>query len=314
MLPGRGWALVLSGFACAATLLFWLFPQLLLIDTRTFVAGSYPPPAVACRAPDETESRRDELALELLRTWRPDDPGSSLRDATIRHFASRSGFRRGDRIPVCLPEPLKDAIAEAAVAAGLFAGPFLEPDLLRLAQQLGPRDPSIAAAVTRTAFETSGIFHVGGVRPSAAARVVLAGFCGTDPALAARAFEEANIMTPGGRAATLLAAACGSEEALAFASAGMSRLLRGEHGAISLASGDALRELAIALQAGGERSQPYAAPIRAMLDRLLMSQAPPYGMIRVPPSRLCAVAAAIGGEVAEAARAKPFCQQDRSRL
>jgi hypothetical protein len=68
-----------------------------------------------------------------------------------------------------------------------------------------------------------------------------------------------------------------------------------------------LYELAFALGMAGEGAQPYAAPFLELLDRRVESWAPPFGMIGLPPARMCPVAQRIGGSVAEAGRTKDFC-------
>jgi hypothetical protein len=54
-----------------------------------------------------------------------------------------------------------------------------------------------------------------------------------------------------------------------------------------------LYEMAYALAFGGEQAKQYVAPLRDLMGRKVQSWAPPFGMVELPPRRMCRVLATI---------------------
>jgi hypothetical protein len=54
-----------------------------------------------------------------------------------------------------------------------------------------------------------------------------------------------------------------------------------------------LYELAYALALGGDEARLHAVPLRQLMEREVQSWAPPFGMIELPPKRMCSVLAKI---------------------
>jgi hypothetical protein len=75
--------------------------------------------------------------------------------------------------------------------------------------------------------------------------------------------------------------------------------------------GDRLYELAYAIAMGGRAAQAYAGPIYELLGRKVESWAPRFGMLELPPTRMCPVLEYIGGEEARLAVSKPPCGSQR---
>lgn len=309
--------LAVAAIAAVWLWLVWLtFPPLYAPQAPTGSLGparySALPPPDRCRAPTEREQHRDRLVLEVMKTFRPEDPSSSLQHGTVRHFAQPVFTRRDDWAP-CAPLPLFQDVASAAVAAGLFDGRYIGAEAIALARQIGPLDPRIVAAITRTAFYAERIASQTNADARVDARVVLAEFCLADRGLAFPVRDQVGADTPLGRATARIAIACGEPGALETVSALMTRMLAGTGTrVIDRATGDGLYDLAYALEMAGEAARPHAGPIIAMLDRDVLAPVPYYGLIARPPARLCSVAERIGGDVAAAARAKRYCT-DESR-
>jgi len=279
------------------------------------INNSLPPPSIAdeqqaaCRPPDEIEQQRDQLALHLLQTFQPDDSWSLLREAMMTHFAQPHSARRGERGDVCPPTHLYADVASAAISAGMYDKPFLGTEPIALARRIGPESPRIVDAIIRTAFFSRPIVTSTSPDLRGDARVLLADFCKLNPALTIPAFQDMSFKTRSGRAAARAAVACGNREALAVVSGWMQQLLdSARYGAIEQSKSIALFDLAYALEVAGVRAQPYAGPISALLDRKIQAWAPPFGMLDISPTSMCAIAGRIGGAVAEEARAKSVCQ------
>ncbi len=292
--------------------LVWLtFPPLAVPQAPAGSLGparySPVPPPDRCRAPTDREQHRDRLMLEVLRTFRPGDRWSTLQSAAMQHFA-RPPFTSRDESPPCAPLDLFHDLADAAAAAGLFGERYVGAETMAFARQIGPLEPRIVQAVARAAFHPERIVSEAIADLRVDARVVLAEFCLADRGLAFPVRDQVGADTPLGRATARIAIACGEPGALETVSALMTRMLAGTGSrVIDRATRDALYDLAYALEMAGEAARPHAGPIIAMLDRKVLAQFAYGGLVESPPARLCAVAERIGGDVAAAAMAKPFC-------
>lgn len=205
-----------------------------------------------CRPPDELEQQRDQLALQVLRTFRPNDTWSVLRYATINQFVYGNPGRSGDKQKVCPPTYLGSDVAQAAISAGIFnrndaPGPddFLHHEAVALAHRLGPVDSRIVDGVIRTAFYPR-IIREGDcprdVRTDAL--LALADFCKLVPIPYEQALQRMHFEDQYGRAAARLAIACGSQEALPVVSGWMQKLLGRFGGTLTQSESETLDELA----------------------------------------------------------------------
>lgn len=300
-------------------LLLWSYrTELFVQQAARFSAPLRPPPEFLppeCRPMDEAELARSRLAIEVLRTFRPEDVKSPLYDAAIRHFTWIPVGRTDEGRYVCPPTELYDELAQAAIGAGLFSPRGSPFEAIDLARKLGPRDPAILAGVARIAFAPDRISTTGNPDLRVTAKVVLAEFCRGPSELSARARREMSMATQHGRAAARIATACGEAGAVEQVSSWMQEVLDATGGGvISEHTGGVLYELAFALEAAGQAAAAHAAPVVAMLGRRVRTPAPPFGIIDGYPLGMCAIARTIGGAAAEAAATKAFCQPRRRRV
>jgi hypothetical protein len=291
-------------------------PKLVSDLTALDVGGARAPlwaNATPCREPDAIEQRQHQLALEVLEVFNTDWLNPLQRGA-IQHFAYPWRQRRGaptdDKSLPCPPLALHASVATAAIKAGVFRRPFLYADTISLAQQLGPRDPQIVQAVARSAFLDSIIpddpFRAD-LRPYA--RLVLAECGSAAREWAGLAMAQVSAANQLGTGAAQVAVAGGAPEALPEVQRLMELLISAtpRDKLIPRLTRNRIYELAFALGMAGEGAQPHAGPLVELLDRRVESWAPPFGMIGLPPARMCPVAERIGGGVAETARMKDFC-------
>lgn len=312
---------IFVGLAAAGwfiAIMLWIQPSVSLEPTAVWL----PAPnwegtrlQVECRPPDELEQQRNQLASQLLATFRPDDMWSQLRSATINQFVYGNPGRKGEKEKVCPPTQFYADIAKAAVSAGIFDAVFLDRDATALAHRIGPQDTRIVDAIIRTAFYP-GVIREGGDTTGrdvrSYARLALVDFCKTIPIPASRALQQMSYETQSGRAAARVAIACGSQEALPIVSGWMQQLLDSAgRRVIDQYKAAALFDLAHALETAEARAQPYSGPIITLFDREIQSWAPPFGMLNISPIWLCAVARRIGGAVIEKANTKDFCQNQK---
>jgi hypothetical protein len=68
-----------------------------------------------------------------------------------------------------------------------------------------------------------------------------------------------------------------------------------------------LIELGYALARAGNKAGAYSRPVIDMLDESIGRSAPPFGLMAAQPTEFCRIAIHIGGNVAEKAKGKPFC-------
>ena len=267
-----------------------------------------------CRQATEAEKDQSRLALEVLQVF-DSSKLDELQQAAVKYFGypwrQRRGAADSDKLIPCPPTELYAAITEAAIKARVFERPFLYAKELALAEQLGPRHQQIIDATARSAFRDSEIpddpFKTD-LRPYA--RLILAGFGpSASEKWANQAFAQMSSNDQMGTGAAQVAVAGGEPQALPKVKDLMEQILLAtpEQKPIPRLVRNRFYELAFALGMAGERSQPYAQPLIELLDRRVESWAPPFGMIELPPARMCPVARHIGGTVAAAAETKEFC-------
>jgi hypothetical protein len=270
-----------------------------------------------CRGATPDEQRQHRTALEVLEVFDA-SRWNQLQRGAVHHFAYPGAQRRdlrSDHHP-CPPTELYPEVAAAAVKAGIFGHPFLGEAEIALAQQLGPRDPSIVGAVARTAFHEQpipGSISRDDQRPHA--RLVLAEFGAAARPWAGQAMAQVSANDQMGTGAAQVAVAGGEPRALAMVQAFMEQILSAtpKDKPLPIRARNRIFELTFALGMAGEQAQPYAAPLIELLDRKVQSWAPPFGLIELSPGYACIVAERIGGGVAEIARANHSCQAERER-
>lgn len=81
----------------------------------------------------------------------------------------------------------------------------------------------------------------------------------------------------------------------------------GEVPAIRTDDANRLIELGYALARAGNKAGPYSQPVIDMLGERIARSAPPFGLMAAQPTEFCRIAFHIGGNVAEKAKGKPFC-------
>lgn len=273
-----------------------------------------------CRAPTAEERVQDGAALEVLRDFRADQIGL-LGWRAVEHF-SQPWRRFRARVDVQAPRPcleaeLLPAIAEAAVRGGAFDSPTLYDAPIALAEQLGPTHPQIVQSIARTAFADhlvpSDILRTD-LRPYA--RLVLAEFGPAARPYGRQAFAQISARDSMGTGAAQIAVAAGQPEALDRVRQLMNGLLAQTppDKPIPRLTRNRLYELAFALGMAGPAAEPYSGPLLQLLDRQVQSFAPPFGLLDLPPTRMCPVAKHIGGAVAAAAARRPYCQGELRTL
>lgn len=274
-----------------------------------------------CRAPTVEERAQDRTALEVLRNFRG-RPVASLGWGAVEHFSQP--WRRARTDPLdrhapkpCLEAELQQAVAEAAVRGGVFDSPWLFEPPIALAQQVGPTHPQIVESIARTAFAADPIPSDGlrtDLRPYA--RLVLAEFGPAARPFGRQAFAQISALDSMGTGAAQVAVAAGQPGALGRVRQLMTDLLAQTppDKPIPLLGRNRLYELAFALGMAGPAAEPYAGPLVQLLDRKVQSLAPPFGIVELPPTQMCAVATHIGGASAAAAARRPFCQGEQQSL
>lgn len=254
-----------------------------------------------CRPMTMAESNRAELALRVLQSFRRSE---EMFDAAMGVFA----YHDGDK--PCLPETLKQQIAQATLQAGVWDRGFAGSIRLALAQQLGGRDPKIVEDVVRAAFHTEPVDDRGfsDLRPEA--RSVLASFGRSAAPWRVEALRLMHARDVLGTSAAQVAAASGDPSAIEAVARLLREELRSETGAtIERNRAKLLVELAYALGSAGEAARPWVGVLIELLNHDVESLAPPFGVIERPPNEVCRALRRIGGVEAERALQGERCEE-----
>ena len=261
-----------------------------------------------CVAMTPSQEHRAALALEVLGSF---SRQASIYDGAIDVFGRpRDAEALSPGAIYCVSESDKEAIARLTVQAGAWQG-LVGMSYLKLAFQLGPRDPAIVEAVSRHAFEDRPIPESAFEDTRPLARSVLASF-GTparpwrDQALAQ--MSEDNSL---GTSAAQVAAASGDQEAIRQVAALLQKAVDAEplDKPIGIEGGLRITELAFALGAARERARPYAPMVIGLLNRDFTIGSH-FGALELAPTSMCRVLSAIGGSDADEAIRGPRCQED----
>jgi hypothetical protein len=174
---------------------------------------------------------------------------------------------------------------------------------LKLAAHMQSPPTEVLDAVAQVAFSPWPVIDddlagkiQGDIRPFA--RTVLAGFGRQASKYAREAFEQISDQSSLGIGAAQVATAAGHPEALSRIDSMMYQLLASVPGEkpIPLATRDRLYELAWAIYFSGDSAKDHIAPLIKLMERLVQSGAPPFGLVDLHPKRMCAVLSRISGD------------------
>lgn len=267
----------------------------------------------SCTPPSGEILERDRKIARRLTTGNASLGGDP--EGAVAYFG-RPFLRKANPSDFKAPEPCltldRITLGQGAVKTGIYDHDVLSEEEIAFAQQVGPADRRIVDAVARTAFSMRPVW--GGPLHEdlrTYARTVLAGFGDAAGPWGATAFQQLSVDDRLGTGAAQIAVATRQPGALAKVSGMMTDILeRTPRGSmIPLRDRNRLYELSYALGMAGPTAQPYSRPLSILLGRQVSSKAPPYGIIPMPPVRMCAVAAHIQGAPAEDAARRPFCRQ-----
>lgn len=266
------------------------------------LADAIPPSIVApfrsgnCVAANEHERALVKIAVDALAL--PFNEAGSLVIGAEK-FLSRSLTRRSGQefALVCTPTEEYERAGQA-LADGDFNGRLVEYQLNLIAKLPNPSE-AIAKAVAASAFNDSIQQSEGprlpllDIRPIA--RATLAGLGPLTQPYASKAFDQISIDDAMGTGAAQIAVAGGHPAALETVARLMADKLASlpRDRVIPRDIRNRLYEMAYALTFGAEKAEAYSAPLKDLMSRKVQSWAPPFGMIELPPRRMCRVLAGI---------------------
>jgi hypothetical protein len=79
---------------------------------------------------------------------------------------------------------------------------------------------------------------------------------------------------------------------------------------IPLATRDRLYELAWGIDFSGQSARDHVTPILRLMTRYVQSSAPPFGLVRLHPKRMCEVLSKIYGDDGRVKGNFPYCADD----
>jgi hypothetical protein len=213
-------------------------------------------------------------------------------------FLSTSQFRRvgDDYLRVCDdPEQFSRAARLIIENKRLLRGRIVEYGL-ELVARLPQTSDELVRVVADTAFNEhrqDGEVTPRDMRPLA--RATLAKLGAPARLYADRAFAEITISDAMGTTAAQVAVAGGHTQALGatekLMADALAKIPKGS--VVPWAMRNRLYELAQALAYGGAEAKSYAGPLLDLMSREVQSWAPPFGMVELPPSRMCPIASEI---------------------
>lgn len=256
-----------------------------------------------CHAMTAPQIERARVSLAIFRAFKPFDP-------VYRGAADWLSQEQeiGEAEPHCLPVALLKDATQATVETGEWDKQQLDIVPLRLARQLGPRNPKIIAYVARVAFApaplTDDIFS--DIRPEA--RATLASFGSASRPWLETASHLMNSDTVLGTSAAQVAASSSDPKAVEAVAQLLRRQLEASSGVIPRERAQRVVELVYALGAAGEAARSYVPLLKETLGRQVQSLAPPFGVIERQPNEVCRALKSIGGDEAEAILATEQCK------
>lgn len=289
-------ALVLASGGCSATA---------NEEPKQFeMDASYALPDQTCEPMTAVDEQRAGLALEVMSNFPRHAP---IFSGAMDVFGNPQNL--GAKLPFCVSASLKDEVTKRTVTASAWNWGLPGLTRLALANELGPRDPSIVQDVASAAFLNRPIEEgpFSDIRPKA--RSVLASF-----GVAARPWREQSLSSMNGddslgTSAAQVAAASGDSEAIDQVAALFRETLDRvpAQGAVPVAKGERLVELAYALGAAGPQARSHVATLIRFLNRDV-EHGSHFGILELPPEEVCRVLEAIGGQEAIESARGPRCQ------
>jgi hypothetical protein len=243
----------------------------------------------SCLAPTDNDIALIQAALNVLAF--PQEMTGFLGIGAER-FLSTPMFRYVDEKPSVIcddPENFQQAQNSIAQHGRLQRGRLVEYGFALIVRLPRP-SADLVRKVAQSAFsdtrQESDIFRRD-LRPLA--RATLASIEGAATAYADRAFSEISIENSMGTGAAQIAVAGGHQQALEKIDQLMTQLLATLPGEspIPWNQRNRLYEMAQALAYGGRAAQEHVSPLRALMNREVESNATIFGMVALPPRRMC---------------------------
>lgn len=242
-----------------------------------------------CTAPTETEIALVKTALEVLAF--PDEMSSSLGTGAER-LLSGPLIRWVDGASFLLcddPEIFQQAQMYIEEHRHLLKGRLTEFGFALIGRLPNP-SADLARKVAESAFsdtpQESDVLHHD-LRP--VARATLASIEGASSAYVDRAFSEITIENSMGTGAAQIAVAGGHPQALEKVELLMDQLLDSlpAEAPVPWDKRNRLYEMAQALAYGGPAARNHVAPLKELMNRKVESNATMFGMVALPPRRMC---------------------------
>ncbi|WP_456006612.1 hypothetical protein [Mesorhizobium sp. f-mel] len=214
-------------------------------------------------------------------------------------FLSHGLYRREDRESTRVCDDLDEyqRAAQLINSSDHFRrGRIVEYELQLIARLPNPSE-DLARVVAESAFndtvQQSETFRSRDIRPFA--RATLAGLGLHSRPYAARAYEQISIENSMGTGAAQIAVAGEHPMALHVVEKAMADKLATlpRDRVVPRDIRNRLYEMGYALAFGGPRAKQHVAPLRDLMSRKVESWAPPFGMVELPPRRMCRVLASI---------------------
>ena len=276
-------------------------PPVLLMD------ANYALPDPTCEPMTAADERRADLALQVMTDF---PRHASIYTGAMDVFGHPQNL--DDAVRYCVSSDLKDEVVTRTMAAEAWSWGLLGLSRLALANELGPRDPSIVHAVARAAFWNSPIDEgpFSDIRPKA--RSVLASFGVAAAPWKRQALSAMNAKDSMGTSAAQVAGASGDPDAINQVAALFQRTLENapSEGAIPAEAGNRLIELSLAMGVAGPQARSHVPVLITFLNRDVVKGSH-FGLLEVPPKDVCRVLKAIGGPLAMQAVEGPRCRPGR---
>jgi hypothetical protein len=257
-----------------------------------------PPPSLVlsasqtCIEPNELERGLIEAAVDAL-VFSSEESG--FFGIGAEQFLSHPRYRRTDgtiQVLCDIPELFVKASELIRNSDHLRKGRIVEYGLKLIARLPNPGE-QLAKVVAASAFNQTpqepGIFPKRDIRPLA--RSTLASLGPLARPYADQAFAQISIEDSMGTGAAQIAVAGGHRDALGTVERLMADKLasRPKEHVIPYGERNRLYEMAYALAFGGAQARQHVAPVRDLMSRKIQSWAPPFGMVELPPRRMCEV-------------------------
>jgi hypothetical protein len=241
-----------------------------------------------------------ELAASAIELT--DGPESNWLNIGAQKFLAGTTYRKdgNSRIAICESADILRRVSEALTSTKGFSKGRLTEYQLELASKLPDRSWYVIEAVAASAFnpnvQPSDVFNFRDIRPYA--RTVLASFGPSVSKFGQLAYDQISSATSMGTGAAQVAAAGAHPQALARIEKLMEEALASVpvDQAIPREMRNRLYELSWAIYFAGDAGKKHTKSMHKVMRRQVQSWAPPFGMVNLPPKRLCALLIKIEGE------------------